>query len=82
MDFFEFAVTDDLGGFLGFFLRLERGGLALLLAFADRSHAVGNQNGDQNADGLIPFCLMQEKQHHLHDQRHQQNQNHGVFEAL
>ena len=82
MDFHQLAVTQHLRNFLGFFLRLQCGCFAFLLIFADSRHAVGNHDGNQNADRLIPVRLAHEAQHHLDDQRHEQNHNHRVFEAL
>ena len=82
VDFHQLAVTQHLRNFLGFFLRLQCGCFAFLLIFADGRHAVGNHDRNQNADRLIPVRLAHEAQHHLDDQRHEQNHNHRVFEAL
>ena len=82
MDFLQSAVADDLGAFLGFFLGFERTGLSFLSALADRGNAVGNDNGNQNADRFIPFRLVEEKEHYLHHQRDKQDHDHRVFKAL
>ena len=82
VDFLQSAVADDLGAFLGFFLLLERGRLSLLTALADRRHAVGDDNRDENADRLVPLRLSHDEKHYLHDQRDKQNHDHRVLEAL
>ncbi len=82
VDFTQGAGADDFYHLLGFLLLLQGGGLALLLALADGGHAVGNEDGDEDAHWLKPLCLPQAEQNDLDHQGGQEDHNHRVLEAL
>ena len=81
LEFLGVSVADDLGGLGCGGGPSEGGGLALLSALEDGGDAVGDEDGDEDAEGLVPFGAAAEEEGELDEEGDEQDEEHRVAEA-